>query len=187
MEERPLHKRRDQKNSAISKLSVIMLGVVMSFPRAQALTAANRATPGLLKLQSLAGEWVGKDEHERAVRTSFKLIAGETAVLETLAMPGMEEMVTIYSQDGDGIALLHYCPTNNQPRMRAVPPSGEVRELVFEFQGAGNLANPDEGHEHKLVMQFQDKDHITERWTWRSNGKDTEMVYRFARKKGNSK
>ncbi len=102
--------------------------------------------------------------------------------METLTLPGMEDMVTIYSQDGDGIALLHYCPTNNQPRMRAVPPSGDVKELVFAFEGAGNLRSLDVGHEHKLVIQFQDKDHITERWTWRSNGKDTEMVYRFARK-----
>jgi hypothetical protein len=101
--------------------------------------------------------------------------------METLAMPGMEEMVTIYSQDGDEIALLHYCPTNNQPRT-ASPPPGEVKELVFAFEGAGNLASPDEGHEHKLAIEFQDKDHITEHWTWRSNGKDTETVYRFERK-----
>lgn len=121
------------------------------------------------------------------MKTSFKSIAGETAVMEMLTMPGMEEMVTIYSQDGDGIALLHYCPTNNQPRMRAVPGTGEVKELVFAFEGAGNLASPDEGHEHKLVIQFQDKDHIIEHWTWRSNGKDSEMVYRFARKNGQAK
>ncbi|HLY63262.1 MAG TPA: hypothetical protein VKV95_21155 [Terriglobia bacterium] len=182
-----MYKQRDWKNAAITNPGIILLAVVLGFARPPAFAAASRATPGILKLQSLAGDWEGKDERGRSVKTSFKLIAGETAVLETLAMPGMEEMVTIYSQDGDGIALLHYCPTNNQPRMRAVPPPGEVKELVFEFEGAGNLASPDEGHEHKLVMQFQDKDHITERWTWRSNGKDTEMVYRFARKDGNAK
>jgi hypothetical protein len=47
---------------------------------------------------------------------------------------GMEEMVTLYSIDGDGIALVHYCPTNNQPRMRVVPPSNNIRELSFDYQ-----------------------------------------------------
>jgi hypothetical protein len=46
----------------------------------------------------------------------------------------MEEMVTLYSIDGDGIALVHYCPTNNQPRMRVVPPSNNIRELSFDYQ-----------------------------------------------------
>ena len=148
-----------------------------------AMPPKSRPSAGLQKLQSLAGDWTGKDERGNPVRTSFKSIAGETAVMETLAMSGMEEMVTIYSQDGDGIVLLHYCPTNNQPRMRATSPAGDVRELVFAFEGAGNLADLAEGHEHKLAIQFQDKDHITEHWTWRQSGKDREMVYHFARKK----
>jgi hypothetical protein len=147
-------------------------------------SAAGPANAAFQKVRALAGEWEGKDEQGNAVKTSFKLIAGETAVMETLNMSGMEEMVTLYSVDGDGIALLHYCPTNNQPHMRAVPPSGDIRELVFEFQGAGNLPNLATGHEHKLVMELHDNDHLTERWTWRKNGKDTEMVYHFTRHAG---
>ena len=145
-------------------------------------TAAEPAKAAFQKLQALAGDWDGKDEQGNAVKTTFKLIAGNTAVMETLNMSGMEEMVTLYSVDGDGIALLHYCPTNNQPHMRAVPPSGDIRELVFEFQSAGNLPDLAAGHEHKLVMQFQDTNHLTEHWTWRKNGKDTEMIYHLTRK-----
>ncbi len=33
-----------------------------------------------------------------------------------------------------------------------------------------------------MVLDFEDKDHITERWTWRKNGKGTDMVYHLARK-----
>jgi hypothetical protein len=162
--------------------TIFFLSVLLLAAETPLFSAKNGPSPALQKLQSLAGDWAGKDDHGEMVKTTFKSIAGETAVMELLVMPGMEEMVTIYSQDGDGIALLHYCPTNNQPRMRAVPGPGELKELVFAFEGAGNLASPDEGHEHKLVIQFQDRDHIIEHWTWRSNGKDTEMVYRFARK-----
>ena len=117
------------------------------------------------------------------VKTNFKVMVADTMVMETLAASGLEEMVTFYSVSGSDVALVHYCPTNNQPRMRAVPPpGGDVKELDFTFQGAGNLPNLETGHQHRLVMQFHDKDHITERWTWRQNGKDTDMTFQLSRK-----
>jgi hypothetical protein len=103
--------------------------------------------------------------------------------MESLVAGGMEEMLALYTIDGDGIALVHYCPTDNQPRMRATPRSGDVKELVFQFAGAGNLPTLSMGHEHKLVMRLEDENHITEEWTWRRDGKDTRMVYHFTRKK----
>jgi hypothetical protein len=144
---------------------------------------ANHATKVFQKLKSLSGDWQGKDEQGNEVNSNFKLMISNTVVMETLNASGMEEMLTLYSVDGNGISLLHYCPTNNQPHMRAVPASSNVKELVFSFLGAGNLSSITVGHEHKMVMEFDDKDQITERWTWRKNGKDTEMIYRLVRKK----
>lgn len=134
------------------------------------------------KLQSLAGDWEGKDGHGMASKTSFQVLASRTAVMETLSPSGMEGMITLYSIDQDGIALVHFCPTNNQPRMRVVPSSDDIKELSFDYQGAGNLKSPSMGHQHHLVLQFVDQDHITESWTWREDGKDTPMVFHFTRK-----
>jgi hypothetical protein len=134
------------------------------------------------KLQSLAGDWEGKDAHGMAVKTSFQILASKTAVMETLSPAGMETMVTLYSLDQDGVALVHYCPTNNQPRMRVVPQSADPQELSFDFQGAGNLKSPSAGHQHHLVLRFDDENHITETWTWREDGKDTPMVFHLERK-----
>ena len=39
------------------------------------------------------------------------------------------------------------------------------------------------GHEHEMIIDFEDKDHITERWTWQKNGQDTEMIDHLTRKK----
>ena len=158
---------------------VLMLAVTPNLLTAQRPAPAKNA---FLQLQSLAGEWEGKDDSGQVVKSKFQLVAGNTAVMETLTMSGMEEMVTLYTVDGDGIALVHYCPTGNQPRMRAVPTPSEIRELSFAFQGATNLLDPAIGHEQKLLIEFRDKDHIIEHWTWRKNGKDTEMVYNLARK-----
>jgi hypothetical protein len=147
------------------------------------LFAATHSAAAFKKLQSLAGDWEGKDDKGQPVKTNFKPIVSNTAVLETLSPSGMEDMVTVYSLDGDGIALVHFCPTNNQPRMRVVPASDDVKELAFDFQSAGNLPSLAAGHQHHLLMRFDDDDHITETWTWRQNGMDMPMVFHLTRKK----
>ncbi len=161
-------------------IALFLAGAVLS---AAPLLAASHSAAAFKKLQALAGDWEGKDEKRQPVRTSFKSIVSNTAVMETLSPSGMEDMVTVYSMDGDGIALVHFCPTNNQPRMRVVPASDDVKELSFDFQGASNLPSPNTGHQHHLVIQFEDENHITETWTWRHEGVDMPMVYHLARRK----
>ena len=158
---------------------LLMLAACIAAP----LLAGTHSNAAFKKLQSLAGDWEGKDAHGMTVKTNFKVLASGTAVMETLSPAGMEEMVTLYSMDGDGIALVHYCPTNNQPRMRVVPVSDEIKELSFDFEGAGNLKSPSTGHQHHLVLHFDDSDHITETWTWREENKDVPMLFHLARKK----
>jgi hypothetical protein len=149
---------------------------------AKSVLAAPHSDTAFKKLRALAGEWAGTDDKHQPVKTNFKTIVSNTAVMETLSPSGMEEMVTVYSLDGDGIALVHFCPTNNQPRMRAVPGSDEVKELAFDFQGASNLPSPNTGHQHHLVIRFEDEDHITEIWTWRHDGMDMPMIFHLTRK-----
>jgi hypothetical protein len=161
----------------------ILLLLLLTASIAAPLWAGTHPAAAFRKLQSLAGDWEGKDEHGMAVKTSFKVLASGTAVMETLSPSGMEEMVTLYSMDGDGIALVHYCPTNNQPRMRVVPVSDDIKELSFDFEGVGNLKSPTAGHQHHLVIGFHDADHITETWTWRQDNKDIPMLFHLTRKK----
>jgi hypothetical protein len=162
------------------QLSLLLL---LASSIAAPLWAGTHSPAAFKKLQSLSGDWEGKDDHGMATKTSFKVLASGTAVMETLSPSGMEEMVTLYSIDGDGINLVHYCPTNNQPRMRVVPDSDDIKELSFDFQGAGNLKSPSAGHQHHLVLRFDDADHITETWTWRQDDKDIPMVFHLTRKK----
>jgi len=163
----------------VSILPGVLLTLALCAVPVKSQTSPNSSA--FKKLQSLAGNWEGKDAHGMTVKTQFKSVVSDTAMMETLDMPGMDEMMTIYSIDGDGIALVHFCPTNNQPRMRAVPTTSDAKELDFHFQSAGNLPSLATGHEQRLVLQFEDKDHITETWTWQANGKDHPMVFHFAR------
>ena len=63
------------------------------------------------------------------------------------------------------------------------PDSDEIKELSFDFEGAGNLKSPSTGHQHHLVLRFDDADHLTETWTWREADKDIPMLFHFTRKK----
>ena len=159
---------------------VLLLGLIVT---ARGEAGAGHSDAAFKKMQGLAGEWFGKDSHGMDAKSTFKVMVSNTTVMETLAAGGMEEMVTFYHVDGDAIALLHFCPTNNQPRMRAVPKTDDVAELTFAFEGAGNLPSLAVGHQHRLNIRFEDEDHITETWTWRENGKDTPMMFHLARKK----
>jgi hypothetical protein len=174
---------RNQELSRIFALAIGVLTLVVWQSQRSTGASANAASANdaFRKLQSLTGDWEGKDEQGKQVKSSFVSIAAETAVMETLSLPEMHDMVTLYSMDGNSIVLTHYCPTNNQPRMRSMPAAPPIRELVFSFQGAGNLPDIAVGHEHKLVILFEDTDHITERWTWRRAGKDTDMIFHLVR------
>jgi hypothetical protein len=160
---------------------VLMLFFALTLSAQQAVPSP--AVSAFKKMMSLKGEWEGKDADGNAVRSLFQAVVSGTTLLETLAPTGMEEMLSLYSMDGDGIQLAHYCPSNNQPRMRAVPSGGDPKELEFKFTGAGNLPDIAVGHQHRLVIQFEDADHITETWTWRHDNHDMPMVFHLARKR----
>ncbi len=144
--------------------------------------ADKSANPGLDKLKSLAGEWEGKNPEGKSVRVSYKVVSTGTAVLEALNSSDESDMVTLYTADGDRVALTHYCAANNQPRMRSAAVTGPVKELAFTFTGATNLASPDAGHMHKLVLSFDDASHFSQHWTWREKGAEKTEVFRFTRK-----
>ena len=96
-------------------------------------------------MKTLVGEWEGKAANGKAVQVSYRLVVGGTALMETLHPADEPEMVTLYTADGDHVAVTHYCPTNNQPRMRSAPVSGDPKKLNFSFVGATNLADPARG------------------------------------------
>ncbi len=167
-----------QHQIAQRSLVLVLLAVAILAPSLFA-SSGNFATDAFRKLQSLEGDWQGQTQQGEPVKSYISAIASHTAVMETVSVGG-EEMVSLYSVNANSILLIHYCASNHQPRMRAVPPSSAVQELVFSFEAAENLPSPAVGHERRLVIEFQDSDHITERWTWCHDGKDTDMVFHLS-------
>jgi hypothetical protein len=123
-------------------------------------TAAPHA--GLDRMKKMAGTWVeaGKDgKPTDKVVSVIRVIAGGSAVQETLFPGQPHEMVSVYHRDGADLVMTHYCVLGNQPRMKADPksPKGQIR---FEFAGGTNLDPAKDKHMHSAVLTFIDDDHV---------------------------
>ena len=134
---------------------VLLIGVAFVVQGA----ADKSANPGLDKLKSLAGKWEGKNPEGKSVRVSYKVVSTGTAVLEALNSSDESDMVTLYTADGDRVALTHYCALGNQPRMKADPQS-PANQLHFKFAGGSNLGPAKDKHMHEGTITFIDDDHI---------------------------
>ena len=164
----------------VTWLSLCLLGFILWAPPS---AAQRKEHPGSDEMKTLLGEWESKTESGKAIQVSYRLVSAETALMEMLHPADEPEMVTLYTADGDRVALTHYCTANNQPRMRSAPLSSGPPKLDFSFIGATNLAGPTAGHIHHLVVTFDANDQFTQNWTWREDGKDKITTYRFMRKK----
>jgi len=142
------------------------------------LTSSAFAGSDFDRMKSLVGEWESSGT-EGKTRVRYELISNGTALMETIIS---ENMVTIYHPDGEATLMTHYCAIGNQPRMRAQSSRGGDT-IAFQFVDVANLKKADEGHMRRLVIKFQDKDHLTQDWTWRENGKEVKTTFRLQRVK----
>ena len=141
-----------------------------------------KSSKGLALLTPLAGDWEGQTPDGKAIHLSYQVVSGGSAVLERLQMGTEPEMLTVYSPDGDRVAVTHFCSAGNQPQMSTGPVTTDVKQMAFTFVRATNLASSTEGHMHNLTLKFVDPTHITQEWTWSENGQTRTMAFQFTKK-----
>jgi len=142
-----------------------------------------RTNPGFEQLKSLAGDWEGLNAEGKPVHVEYQIASNGTALMERLHPMGDVEMVTMYSSDGDRLAVTHYCNTGNQPQMQTAPVTAATQQFSFDFVRATNLDSPAAGHMGKLVVTLQDHAHFTQQWSWVENSKVAHTeVFHFTRK-----
>jgi hypothetical protein len=155
-----------------------LLSLLVACPALQAQSGAQKT---LDRFKSMVGTWEGKSPSGGTSEVTYRLAAGGTAVMADMHMAG-EDMVSMYYVDGDQLLMTHFCPSNNQPRMKAVI-SADLNTVSFDFLDVTNLPGPQAGHMHRAVFLFSDPGHYSEEWTWKQEGKDTKMHFEMQRKK----
>jgi hypothetical protein len=85
--------------------------------------------------RALPGSWTmpGKSG---PFKVSYKLISGDSALVEIWGVGSSRETMTVFHPDHDDLILTHYCAQGNQPRLRAVTTSDGI---VFRFADATNV------------------------------------------------
>ena len=73
----------------------LSIAAMLAITAASSVLGTSYSTSAFKKLQALAGEWEGTDGKHQPVKTTFKSIVSNTAVMETLSPTGMEDMVTV--------------------------------------------------------------------------------------------
>ena len=153
---------------------LVVLGAVPGWAQSDAQKALDR-------FKSMAGTWTGKSHQGQISTVTYQLMAGGTSVMGDIKM-GDDAMTSMFYVDHDRLLMTHFCPSNNQPRMKAtISPDG--KSVAFDFIDATNLASPEAGHMHRAVYVFVDADHYSEDWTWKHEGKDSHFRFEMTRQK----
>jgi hypothetical protein len=161
------------------KFKTVAVALVL-FVLSLSISAAPNSSAAFDSLKGLAGQWQLEDPSGKQQITTWKVVSGGSAVMESLQE---ESMVTLYHVDKGRLMLTHYCAAQNQPRMLGTV-SEDGKTFTFDFLDATNMASPNDGHMRKMVLTIQDKDHFTEQWIFSKDGKDDEHgVFQFTRKK----
>ena len=168
-------------------LALVAVGVagICGFSSAADKPKESGAKACFERIKKLAGDWVTVDEKSGKETTmlKYRVIAGGSAVEESI-MPGeAHEMVTVYHMDGPSLMLTHYCAVGNQPRMKATPTSTPAK-IEFKCVGVSNVKSHNDMHMHHGLLTFASDDAMVTEWTGVDNGKPGHAVkFNVKRKK----
>ncbi len=167
-----------RKLTVISAAAILALGAI-------AARGGSRPAPANAfdRLKTLVGEWDGTDPTGKQVEDTIRLVSNNTALEETFQSENDNQMVTMYTPDGNRLALTHYCSKGNQPHLETPALTASSNEFAFAFTGAANLASNDDMHMHGMMLKIEDNDHFSETWTLMANGKEQTETFHLTRKK----
>jgi hypothetical protein len=142
------------------------------------LTAADSgkpkpASPEFERMKTLVGSWQGKADMGQGpidMTVHYRLLAGGTVLEERVFAGTPNEMVTMYYDLGDKLALTHYCVMGNRPSM--LLKSADDKSLKFDFDKTCGINPAKESHMHALTITFDDPDTITTRCKAIMDGKE---------------
>jgi acyl-coenzyme A synthetase/AMP-(fatty) acid ligase len=167
-----------RKMTVISAAAILALGAIAARVGSQPAPAN-----AFDRLKTLVGEWDGTDPAGKQVADSIRLLSNNTVLEETSQTAKDNQMVMMYTPEGNRLALTHYCSKGNQPHLETPAVTASSNEFAFAFTSAANLASNDDMHMHGMRLKIEDNDHFSETWTLMANGKEQTETFHLTRKK----
>jgi len=172
----------------MSSIAKYLLSVLVVLANASALPAQTRpqertkSNAAFEQLASLVGDWEGVQDGV-PIHVTYTLTARGTALMEEVQPGDPSAMTTMFSVDGDHVMDTHYCAAGNQPQMVSGVPDDLQRGVTFSLLRVTGMKTPADWHNTGLTVTLDDKDHITQRWTYLYKGKAGTTVFHYTRKK----
>ena len=170
----------------ITKL-LLLLPAVLVMPTAQSAEPVpgrtSESAAAFKQLASLVGEWQAVQEG-MPVKETYTLTANGSVLMSETKPADSEPMITMFTVDGDHLIATHYCVAGNQPQM-VTRTIGDLEKegLTFSFGRVTGMKTPEDWHNTDLMVKLEDKDHMTQRWTYLYKGKTGTTIFHYTRKK----
>ncbi len=132
---------------------------------------------------SLAGQWKGVQDGTE-FEVSYTLTANGSVLMEEFRPKDGPMMVTMFSVDDDRLLATHYCSAKNQPQMATNPITDpQAKSVAFSLVRVTGLTSPGDWHNTGLVVTIEDRDHVTQDWTYLSDGKSGKSSFHLTRER----
>jgi hypothetical protein len=148
-----------------------------------AATAAGRSESeqAFDRLAALQGEWEG-EQRGCKMKVTYILTANGSALMEEFRPESGPAMITMFTVDGDHLVATHYCSAGNQPQMMTKAITEPLaKSLTFSLARVTGLKTPGDWHNTGLTVTMEDKQHLTQVWTYEYNGKSGTNTFHFTR------
>ena len=162
-------------------LLTIMGGVILLSAQTQPPNT-NKSDAVFKQLTSLVGEWEAVQDGVPVTET-YTLTANGSALMAETKPAKEPAMITMITVDGDHLIATHYCAARNQPQMETAVPDDLQKGVTFSLVRVTGMKTPEDYHNTGLTITLDDKDHMTQRWTYLYRGKPGTTVFHYTRKK----
>src|SRR5882724_9030791 len=163
------------KTTVTSVCAVLLLAGAVTLNAAEPVQA-KKSSPEFEWMKSLVGTWTGKTEMPGQglvdLTVQYRLLAGGSVLEERCFQGTPGEMITMYYEQGNKLAMTHYCALGNRPAMTLA--SSDANSLKFDFDSTCGIDPTKESHMHALTLHFDDADTITTTCKAIMDGKEIE-------------
>ena len=171
-----------RRRTTILLFVAAVLVMVTAMSGQPAPSGASESAATFKQLASLAGEWQTTQEGVLVTET-YKLTANGSVLMSETKPVDSEAMITMFTVDGNRLIATHYCVAGNQPQMVSSAPGDLAKGVTFSLERVTGMKTPDDWHNTGLTLMLDDKDHMTQRWTYLCKGKTGTTVFHYARKR----
>jgi hypothetical protein len=161
---------------------VAVVGGVILLPAQTQPPSTSRSDAVFKQLKSLVGEWEAVQDGVPVAET-YTLTANGSALMAETKPAKEPAMITMITVDGDHLIATHYCAARNQPQMETGFPDDLQKGVTFSLVRVTGMRTPEDYHNTGLTIILDDRDHMTQRWTYLYKRKPGTTIFHYTRTK----